>query len=298
MSEKFKREDLGRQPALLPWAARMIDLHSHTTASDGEHSASELMELARQAGVTHLAVTDHDTVSGLEDAEREAKARGLTLVPGIEVSAIMHGRELHILGHFVDRTNPALKEYGLKLKDERRARMELMVRKVKEELGYPVRIEEVIAIAGEGNKNLGRPHLGRWFVEKGYCLDLKEAFDRFLGDGKPAYVDRFRVTSKEAIDLIHGAGGTATIAHPGVNRVERFELEKLKSEGLDGCEVMHSDQQPEIRQKYLTICADLDLVPTAGSDFHGERTTPGRKLGTANMDAALFQKLQSRRPTA
>src|SRR3954467_11826738 len=109
----------------------MIDLHSHTTASDGEHSASELMELARQAGVTALAVTDHDTVSGLADAEREANARGIRLVPGIEVSAIMHGRELHILGHFVDRTNAALMDYGAKLKDERKSRMELMVRKVK-----------------------------------------------------------------------------------------------------------------------------------------------------------------------
>lgn len=273
----------------------MIDLHSHTTASDGQHTAAELMELAKAAGVTALAVTDHDTVAGLMDAEREASARGIRLVPGIEISAVLHNREIHILGHFVDRANNELLNYGLKLKDERRSRMELMVSKVKD-LGFPIRMEDVLRIAGEGNKNLGRPHLGRWFVERGYCLDLHEAFDRFLGDGKAAYVDRFRVTSAEAIRLIHVAGGTATIAHPGVNKVEKFELEKLKAEGLDGVEVMHSDQQPEIRQKYLAICEELDLIPTAGSDFHGEKVNPGRTLGTANMDAALFTKLEARRP--
>jgi predicted metal-dependent phosphoesterase TrpH len=273
----------------------MIDLHSHTTASDGEHPASMLMELARAAGVTHLAVTDHDTVDGLEIAEREASAHGITLVPGIEISAFMHGRELHILGHFVDRRNAALASFGARLREERTRRMTEMVERARQ-MGYPITMNDVLFIAGDAN--LGRPHLARVFVEKGWCLDVREAFDRFLGDGKPVWVDRFRLTTKEAIDLIHGAGGTATVAHPGVNKVEKFELEKLKAEGLDGVEVMHSDHHPGQKEKYLQICATLELVATAGSDFHGEKVAPGRRLGTASMDPVLFAQLQARRRVA
>lgn len=269
----------------------MIDLHSHTTASDGEHPASMLMQLAREAGVTHLAVTDHDTVDGLSVAESAAAAHGVTLVPGIEISSFMHGRELHILGHFVDRTNEDLATFGARLRQERTRRMTEMVERTRK-MGYPITMNDVLGIAGDAN--LGRPHLARVFVEKGWCLDVREAFDRFLGDGKPLWVDRFRLTTREAIDLIHGAGGTATVAHPGVNKVEKFELEKMKAEGLDGVEVMHSDHHPGQREKYLQICAALDLVPTAGSDFHGEKVAPGRKLGTAAMAPELFEKLRAK----
>jgi predicted metal-dependent phosphoesterase TrpH len=269
----------------------MIDLHSHTTASDGEHTAAELFSLAREAGVTHLAVTDHDTVTGLADAEVQAQAHGIHLVPGLEISALLNGREVHVLGHFVDRTHPELSGMADRMRAERTRRMEIMVERVKA-LGFPIRMEHVQHLAG--NANLGRPHLARVFVEQGWCADVREAFDRFLGDGKPGWVDRYRLTTAEAISLIRAAGGTATLAHPGVNRVERFELEKLAAEGLAGLEVHHGDHLPELRTKYLALADALGLVPTAGSDFHGARTTPNRKLGSADTGLEAFERLVAR----
>ena len=273
----------------------MIDLHAHTTASDGEHPAAELFALARAAGLTHLAVTDHDTVDGLEEAERQAAAHGVVLVPGLEISALLNGREVHVLGHFVDRLHPGLAGMAARMRTERERRMATMVERVRK-LGFPIRMEHVQHLAG--NANLGRPHLARVFVEQGWCADVREAFDRFLGDGKPAYVDRYRLTTAEAIQLIRAAGGAATLAHPGVNRVERHELEQLKREGLSGLEVHHGDHQPELREKYLKLAAELDLVPTAGSDFHGVRTSPNRRLGMADTGTEAFGRLAARAAAA
>src|SRR4051812_27617314 len=154
----------------------MIDLHSHTTASDGQHTPDELVQLALAAGVTHLAVTDHDTVAGLARARAAASARGLEIVHGIELSAFLFRREVHVLGHFVDPTFADLQAFSARLRVERDSRMRQMVEKMKG-LGYPVTMEDVLAIAGEAH--LARPHLARVLVEKRFCLDTKEAFDRF-----------------------------------------------------------------------------------------------------------------------
>ena len=269
----------------------MIDLHSHTTASDGQHTPEELLALAATAGVTTLAVTDHDTVSGLAAASEAARARGIRLVPGIELSAFVFRKEVHILGHFIQPGNPELSRFSDKLRHERQVRMEQMVQKMRG-LGFPVSMADVLGIAKDAH--LGRPHLARVLVERGWCLDTKEAFDRFLGDGKPAFVDRFRLTAEDAIRLIRDAGGTATLAHPAVSKVEEFEVTQLKNAGLAGLEVEHSDQNAQIRERLLGIAARLDLIPTAGSDFHGEKVAPGRKIGTAAMDPRSFEALRGR----
>ncbi len=269
----------------------MIDLHSHTTASDGQHPPQELLALAASAGVTVLAVTDHDTVAGLAAAKEAASARGLELVPGIELSAFVHGREAHILGHFLRPEDPDISRFADTLRTERETRMGQMVEKMRK-LGFPVRMEDVYAIAGEAH--LGRPHLARALVEKGWCVDTKEAFDRFLGDGRPAWVDRYRLEGVDAIRLIRNAGGTATLAHPGTSRMNRVEIEALAKAGLAGLEVFHSDHNPSVREKYLALAREFDLVPTAGSDFHGEKVAPGRTLGTASMPPELFAKLRAR----
>ena len=273
----------------------MIDLHSHTTASDGQYTPDELLQLAANAGVTTLAVTDHDTVAGLNACELAAKKHAIRLVPGIEVSAFVGRKEVHILGHFVDRAEPRLGRFADELRVEREKRMVLMVAKVKE-LGFPVTMEHVRGIAGDAH--LGRPHLARVLVEGHWCLDTKEAFDRFLGDGKSAAVPRFEVTSAAAIALIHGAGGTATLAHPGTSKVLQFELEQMKREGLDGLEAEHSDHPKHLRERFMVWAAQLDLVATSGSDFHGEKVAPDRRLGTASMPPDRFAALESRRPRA
>lgn len=273
----------------------MIDLHSHTTASDGQYSPEELLSLARQAGVRVLAVTDHDTVSGLPRADAAARKEGLTLIDGIELSAFVHGKEVHILGHFLQRDEPELARFSDRLREERRSRMEEMVTKMKS-LGYPVTMAEVEALAQ--GAHLGRPHLARLMVEKGFTTSVKEAFDRWLGDGKPGCVPRFKLSGQEAIGLIRRARGAATVAHPAVSRVDKYDLKTLVDAGLSGLEVDHGDHDVGARRRLLDWARELDLVPTAGSDFHGERVAPDRKLGDADMPLERFEALKARATAA
>lgn len=269
----------------------MIDLHSHTNASDGEHPPEALIRRAYQAGVRFLAVTDHDTVAALGEAAKVATEVGLTLVPGIEISTHLNGREIHVLGHFVRPDDPALLARLAGTRDDRRARMEAMVARMSE-LGFPMQMADVEAVAG--NAQLCRPHLALAIVRRGYATSVVEAFDRFLGDGRPAVIPRDKLSAAEAVALIRGAGGTASIAHPGVSRLNRLELEQLRAVGLDGLEVIHSDHNPSVREKFFEIARDLDLVPTAGSDFHGVNVAPNRELGSVDMGAERFAALKAR----
>jgi hypothetical protein len=270
----------------------MIDFHSHTTASDGQHTPEELVAMAVAAGVTTLAVTDHDTVGAVARARVAARAHSLTIVPGIELSAVLNGREVHVLGHYVDIDEPSLASFSESLKVERRTRMEQMIAKLKA-MGVPVTMGEVEALSG--GDNLGRPHLARALMDRGWVGSVKEAFDRFLGAGRPANVEREPLETLTAIQMIHRAGGTATLAHPGVSKVEGHELTQLRREGLDGLEVFHSDHVPSQREKYLRLGTELGLIPTAGSDFHGELVAPNRKLGTAAMPEASLEALEKAR---
>jgi predicted metal-dependent phosphoesterase TrpH len=269
----------------------VIDLHSHTTASDGQLSPTGLLALAASAGVKALAVTDHDTVEGLAEAAEAARAQGVELVPGIELSAFVHQREVHILGHFVRPDFPELLDYASRLRVERDQRMERMVEQMRH-LGFPIRMEEVRTLAA--GAQLGRPHLARVLVERGWCLDVKEAFDRFLGAGKAAWVERFKLDGAKAIQLIHRAGGTATLAHPGSSKIERYDILQLARAGLDGLEALHSDHNPSVRQRYAKCAKEFDLVPTGGSDFHGEQVTPGRRPGDSPTPPENFAKLRAR----
>ena len=270
----------------------MIDLHSHTTASDGQYPPHEQVALAAKAGVTVLAVTDHDTVAGLPACATAAAAKNMRLVPGIEISCIHHRREVHILGHFIDPENAGLTAYALQLVEERTKRMEVMVQKLVAQ-GVPVTMAQVRALAGDAT--LTRPHLARVLVELRVCSSTKEAFDRFLGDGRSAWVQRFELPVEAAIGLIHGAGGTATIAHPGSSRVNRLEVETMAKAGLDGLEAIHRDHPPSQRELFHKWAKELNLCCTAGSDFHGEKVAPDRHFGSVGMDPAEFKALELRR---
>jgi len=269
----------------------LIDLHSHTTASDGELSPEDLLARARAAGVQILAVTDHDTVKGLARAQAAADTEGVRLVPGIEVSALAEGREIHILGHFVDPAEPGLASYSARLGDERRERMGRMVERMNS-LGFPVTLAEVERIAA--GAHLGRPHLALALVARGVATSTREAFDRFLGDGKPGWVDRLRIGAEDAITMLHRAGGTATIAHPGSSKVSGYTFERLAKAGLDGLEIFHPDHVPSQRDAFLRQADQLGLLPTAGSDFHGPRVTPDRSLGMVSLDPSHFARLEAR----
>lgn len=264
----------------------MIDLHSHTTASDGELSPRELVARAFSAGVRTLAVTDHDTVNGLADADLAARALGMELVPGIEISTSVGATDIHILGHFIDPG--ALADFARGQERERRARMERMVEKLNA-LGINVRMSEVEAVAG--SDNLCRPHLARVLVKRGICGDMQSAFERFLGDTAPAFSAHRHPDSAEAIRLIRSAGGVATLAHPAADNVSREQIATLKEQGLAGLEVMRVDLPSGARDLYMQYAFELDLIPTAGSDFHGPEPT----LGKIGLEPRYFERLMNAR---
>lgn len=269
----------------------LIDLHAHTTHSDGQRSPEELLTEAAAANISVLAVTDHDTVSGIADAKVAAARVGIRLIPGIELSAELHGREVHVLGHLLDETSPALLELGRSLLDERRERMERMVARARK-LKLDITMEQVIA--NSGGDNLGRPHLALALVNKGYASSVKEAFKRWLADGQPLCVERRTMSAREAIELIHRAKGTASLAHPGANRVSQQELKVLAEQGLDAVEANHPEHVPSQVQAFERWAAALGLLITGGSDYHGPKVQPDRKLGDRYIDEVRFAKLEER----
>jgi len=270
----------------------VIDLHSHTLHSDGDRSPAQLFAEAKTAGVEVLAVTDHDTVFGLEECRVASEASGVRFVTGIELSCELHGREVHVLGHFIDPRAPALERMASGMLAERRERMERMVA-LAQRMGFSgVTMERVVAASG--GENLGRPHLARALVDCGHAQSMNDAFDRFLRTNGPLWVDRKRLPTEEAIRLVHEAGGTASIAHPGANGISRQELNALAAEGLDGVEAWHPEHPPNQAEAFVRWADELGLVVTAGSDYHGPGVHPDRKLGDRTLPPDRFAALEQR----
>ncbi len=277
----------------MPGPRGIIDLHSHSTASDGQYPPPEVAALAAASGARVWALSDHDTVAGQEEAAREAARHGMRFVTGIELSSFLDRREVHLLGHFVDPSHPDLRHFEDFLAERRRVRMNEIVEKLAR-LGIHLGVDDVVKWSG--GKTIGRPHVARALVEAGVVATVKEAFDRYLGEGMPAYVQRYRLEALDAIRLVASAGGAATLAHPGVNHIQRGDLERLRAMGLAGVEVYHPDHNPSVREKYLRDAEACDLVPTAGSDFHGEAVAPDRTLGMVTMAEEELARLEKRRP--
>jgi predicted metal-dependent phosphoesterase TrpH len=273
----------------------VIDLHSHTVHSDGDRTPAQLLAEAAAAGVTVLAVTDHDTVSGLAECAAEAVKNSVRLVPGIELSCDLHGREVHLLGHFVDPDAQTLLEMAEGMLQERRERMERMVA-LAQSLGMrEVTFERVLARSG--GENLGRPHLARVLVDVGRASSIKDAFDRLIGTRGPLWVDRRRLTIEEAVRLVHGAGGTVSCAHPGANSISRNELRGLAEAGVDAVEAFHPEHPPNQAEAYQRWAEELGMLVSAGSDYHGSTVQPDRKLGDRFLTAERFAALEARART-
>jgi len=247
-----------------PTVARPIDLHLHSTASDGTNPPELVVAAALNAGLQAMALTDHDTVEGIADAQRAADGAGIQLVPGVELSAYEADEEVHILGLHLQLLGE-MRDALAVFRDARRDRAEGIVRLLNK-LGVRITFEDVLAVAGDAA--LGRPHVARAMVENGWAMDLRDAFDRYLGAGRPAYLDKRRTTIPEAIELIHRCGGIAVIAHPGEDG-NRVRLEALAGMGLDGVEVIHPSHSAEDRARLLTLTRYLNMVPSGGSDSHG-----------------------------
>jgi len=250
----------------LPAKSRLkTDLHVHTTASDGAYSPREVFRLAKERGITVLAITDHDTVGGLPEAEKVAEEYGLSFVPGIELSTIHEEHEIHILGYQIQRQNEQLLASLQTLAAARDNRASKIVAKLNE-LGYPVTMEEVKSKAG--SELIGRPHIALAMMDHGIIKNIEEGFARFLSPGGRAYVSRYRISPCQALKLINAAGGIAVLAHPGLDFPARL-LPELIVAGLGGIEVYHPDNSLQIRDYYQRRAHESGLIITGGSDFHG-----------------------------
>ncbi len=258
--------------------AKLIDLHTHTTASDGSMTPAELVRHAAKNKLAAIAITDHDTIDGIEEAMEQGQRSLVEIVPGVEIS-VDYKKELHILGYYVDINSKPFNSVLLELKNFRKERNPMIIKKLNE-LGIRLQIGDVEK--GLGGGVLGRPHIAAALMRKGYVSSIKEAFEKYLAQGRPAFVKKQRLTPKEGIELIKKAGGLAVVAHPVYLQRSGIELEELITElkgyGLGGIETYYSEHSKDLENKYLSLANKHDLVVTGGSDFHGNNK-PGIELG-------------------
>jgi 3',5'-nucleoside bisphosphate phosphatase len=272
-----------------------IDLHVHSVFSDGTFTPRQMVELAVERVLTTVALTDHDTVNGLDEAFSAGDELGVEIVPGIEFSTIYEGNGVHVLCYFMDAENPGLAAELQRLQEDRYTRGERMVAKL-QELGYPISFERVREIAEGGN--IVRPHVAQALVEAGAVPTLKEAFsDELIGSGGRAYVEKHALHPLDALELIHGAGGACVLAHPGTFRetkpVPVALIDELAEAGLDGIEASHPEHTPEVEAEYVQMARRLGLIWTGSSDCHGDRYDPVR-LGMRTTAPEQLERLRAR----
>lgn len=267
---------------------REVDLHVHTTASDGSMSPAEVVTYAKERGLRAIAITDHDTVEGVEEGIRAGRESKLEVIPGVELSVDFPKGTMHLLGYYID---PHCAELVEKLMVVQKARAEQNVKMAKrlQDLGVDIDLSEVRELAGHGQ--IGRPHFARIIVQRGYARNIEDAFDRFLHKGGPAYVEKFRFPPEEAMKFIAKARGVATLAHPfTLDKLQEGELEdlviELKEQGLEGIEVYYPDHTEEQRRLYRYLAQKYKLFISGGSDFHG-LNREGAELGEAFGDMGL-----------
>jgi len=269
-----------------------FDGHMHTTFSDGNCSPEELAKLNKKAGTQVVALSDHDTMNGHERMSAACTAHGLRFVPAVEMSVDLLGREIHVLAYFVSTDATALHTALNASLVARRAHLSGALAKLAG-LGMTLTEEEVMAEASE--QSVGRPHIARAMVKKKFVSSIDEAFKRFLGDGKPGHLPRKHVAAADMIALVNAAGGVCSSAHPGIYGLEDERLDALADMGLKAIEVYHSDHSPSDVIYYLRQCQRLGLVPSGGSDFHGQATKPHVRLGTTGLDEPGFRRLENMR---
>jgi predicted metal-dependent phosphoesterase TrpH len=265
----------------------MIDLHTHSTASDGSLSPAELMERASERGLSAIALTDHDTIAGLEEAEKEAEKHGLRFIPGIEIEILWEPGEFHLLGLGIHRPSALFLEAISELARRREARNREIIERMRRS-GIEVSYEEIRSLSG--GHSVGRPHFATLLVNRGFVKNREQAFARYLGKDKPFYVPKEGMEFSHALAIIKDAGGLAILAHPLSLYVAWGRLPDLvkdfKAQGLDGLEAWHPTAKVHACKRLESLGKSLGLFITAGSDFHGE-SRPERKLGITAGDRKI-----------
>ncbi len=258
-----------------------IDLHIHSTVSDGRFSPQEIVNKSARLGLSTIAICDHDSVDGIAPALEAAQTLPqLMVIPGVEISTFAPGNEVHILGYFIDYNNPKLKTTLADSRSSRRERAKAMIARLNE-LNIDIDWQQVQQIAG--SSTIGRPHIARAMLDKGYIKSFKEAFDKYIGLGAPAYVERHKITPPQAVTLISEASGLPVLAHPlTVNEPEALIVE-LKAAGLVGIEVYYNDYSEDKRNMLARLADRYNLIATGGSDYHGLDDSTETMLGDANV---------------
>lgn len=264
------------------------DLHCHTSASDGLLMPGDLVEHAAKRGLKAIAVTDHDTLNGLIEAEKSAERLGILLIKGIEINTDWQGKEVHILGYGLDENNNMLKAQLLDLQEKRITRIKEILERLKK-LGMNVSFTEVRQEAK--GESIGRPHVAQALVKKGYAASFKGAFEQYLKRGCPTYVPRYKINPAKAIMIIRDAGGVPVLAHPGSQGIET-EIQLWLEQGLQGIEVNHPDHSLRDIIKYRKIAQRKELIATGGSDYHGQEIKPGIDLGDWGVGLEIVEQIQ------
>jgi predicted metal-dependent phosphoesterase TrpH len=259
----------------------LIDLHTHSKASDGSMTPRELVRHARDCGLSAIALTDHDTIDGIPEAVEEAQLTGLELIPGVEIG-VDFSTEMHILGYFTKANYRCIGDTLSSLRKSRDERNPKIVSKLKE-LGFDISMKEVEKEAGGGVT--GRPHIAAVLIRKGYVKDVREAFDMYLSAGKPAYFKKDKLTPSEGINKIAGCGGIPVLAHPVLLGMDYKQLDallfRLTAYGLKGIEAYYVENTPKDTRMFLELAEKYKLIATGGSDFHGSFKS-GTELGVGH----------------
>ena len=273
----------------------MIDLHTHTTASDGRCTPAELVARAKSAGVQVLSVTDHDTTAACAPVAAACALAGIEFVPGIEITAVVDGKDVHMLGYFMDPDDERL---GVFLAEARRMRIDRIRQMVQKLADHGIHLD-VEAVLSPGTtdtkKAAGRPWIARALMAAGHVATIGEAFDRWLSSGRPAFVERIGPAPEDVIREVHSARGLAAIAHPGL--LQRDDLiPGLARAGMDAIEAYHSKHKADDTVRYLTFADRLGLAVSGGSDYHADPTAP-IQVGSATLPRELFDALKARSQT-
>ncbi len=246
-----------------------IDLHTHSTASDGLNDPAQNVKLAKEAGLAGIGVTDHDTVNGVEEALKTGEALGIEIIPGIEMSTVNKGQDIHVLGYFIDYRDKEFLTTLEGLQQVRDKRNRMMIAKLND-LGIEITMEEATSKLRREHAHVGRPHIGEVLMEKGIVKTMEEAFEQYLGKEGKAYVNPKRISPEEGIDIIRKAGGVAVLAHPGLYDDDELVVRLIKY-GLVGIEAYHPDHDKASEARYQQMVEEYGVLATAGSDFHGAR---------------------------
>ncbi len=265
-----------------------VDLHIHTTASDGTSTPRQVVQIAAQRKLQAIAITDHDTVGGIEEAKAEGLRSGIEIISGVEINTDYNQQEIHILGYFIRYEDHQFLTRIESLQNARLSRIKKMVDRLPG-LGLPIELKRVLELAGEGS--VGRPHIGMAMVEKGYVASVQEAFQRYLGLGRPAFVPRYALTPADAVRIIRQAGGIAAWAHPGLAQRD-YLMGELVEAGLRGLEVYYPEHTPDMVRHYLALARQYHLVVTGGSDYHGSGTGYRAELGEVTVPYDVVNQLR------